>query len=370
MKILLLEAFYGGSHKKWADDLILNSSHEINLYSLPARAWKWRMHGAAIHFAKKYMEDDFYADLILATDMVDFSTFVALCKTKLTNAKLALYFHENQLTYPWSETDEDTKHHRDQHYAFINLTSALTADCVFFNSTFHKTSFLNELPHFLNAFPDYQEKWVDKAIEEKSKVLPIGFSFKNILTYEHKEKFAQKRATILWNHRWEYDKNPEQFFKVLLQLKNNGIQFQLIVLGEKTSTYPKVFDESKVLFKDEIIHFGYVETKAEYFRLLFLADILPVTSIQDFFGISIVEAMYCHVFPLLPNRLVYPEHLPEAYQHTFLYDTEEDLVKRLQRLIFDVKVIRKQNLRQWVEKYDWSIQIEQYDTFFNEIIEE
>ena len=34
-----------------------------------------------------------------------------------------------------------------------------------------------------------------------------------------------KRAVILWNHRWEYDKNPESFFKLLFKLADQNIDF-------------------------------------------------------------------------------------------------------------------------------------------------
>jgi len=36
---------------------------------------------------------------------------------------------------------------------------------------------------------------------------------------------------ILWNARWEHDKNPEQFFEVLFSLDEAGLPFRLAVLG-------------------------------------------------------------------------------------------------------------------------------------------
>ncbi len=48
--------------------------------------------------------------------------------------------------------------------------------------------------------------------------------------------------------------------------------------------------------------YGYVESLADYARLLWRADILPVTSQHDSFGASVVEAIYCGVYPLLPRR--------------------------------------------------------------------
>jgi hypothetical protein len=96
---------------------------------------------------------------------------------------------------------------------------------------------------------------------------------------------------------------------------------------------------------------------------LWEADILPVTSVQDFFGASVVEAMYCNTIPMLPKRLAYPEHIPSNLHHTFFYD-ENEFVDKLQKRIMDVRILRIQNTQQFVKKYDWSEMISVYDKAF------
>jgi hypothetical protein len=49
MKFLFLEPFYGGSHRDFADGWIKHSRHRFDLFTLPARFWKWRMRGAALY---------------------------------------------------------------------------------------------------------------------------------------------------------------------------------------------------------------------------------------------------------------------------------------------------------------------------------
>ena len=61
--------------------------------------------------------------------MLNLPVFKSLIKS---NVKIVLYFHENQITYPWSDNDPDIKLKRDQHYGFINYTSALIADEIIF----------------------------------------------------------------------------------------------------------------------------------------------------------------------------------------------------------------------------------------------
>ena len=47
MKILLLEPYYTGSHKQWADDYKHYSDNEIRILKMRGQFWKWRMHGGA-----------------------------------------------------------------------------------------------------------------------------------------------------------------------------------------------------------------------------------------------------------------------------------------------------------------------------------
>jgi len=367
MKILLLEPYFIGSHKDWAEELKRFSRHDIEIWSLSGHHWKWRMHGGAVTFARRFNESTLQPDLILATDMLDLTTFLSLTRTRTANIPTAIYFHENQLTYPWSPTDKDTKLQRDTHYAFINFTSALTADQVFFNSAYHRQSFLAALPEFLKGFPDHNETNSIGAVTEKSTVLHLGVDLQALRDLAPKEMTLYKRAVILWNHRWEYDKNPDEFFRALFTLQDRGMEFKLILLGKNYGKKPPIFEEAKERFKDDILHYGYAESKEEYVHWLYHADILPVTSYHDFFGVSVVQAMACDVVPLLPKRLAYPEHLPEAYHTAYFYEDEKHLLKRLQRLIFNARVIRKQNSHQYAMKYDWGSIVETYDTAFEKI---
>jgi hypothetical protein len=149
MRILIIEPFMVESHRAWAEDYSRFSAHEVRILGLNGAHWKWRMHGGAITLAKRYTELDWEPDLILASDMIDLALFSSLLRRELEGVKVAVYFHENQLTYPWSEKDEDGRQGTDLHYAFINYSSALVADRVYISSALHKESFLKALADFL-----------------------------------------------------------------------------------------------------------------------------------------------------------------------------------------------------------------------------
>lgn len=361
MEIALIEPFFGGSHKRWAQEYAKFSQHNVHLFTLPGSHWKWRMHGGAVALAEQYLNKSIGADLILATDMLDLGVFLGLTRKLTSHVPVALYMHENQLNYPWSPTDGDIPQQRNHHYSFINYTSALSADRVFFNSAYHRDAFLAELPKFLKMFPDQQGLGNVAEIERKSEVLHLGMDLAAIDAVRPMQKEWIPRAVIGWNHRWEYDKGPDDFFKALYILADRGVDFKVVVLGEHYGKSPACFEEFRQAMPDRILHYGYAKDYAEYIRLLSLCDILPVTSQHDFFGASVVEAMYCDVVPLLPNRLAYPEHIPAKFHKTFFYDDFEHMVNRLQRLIFDVKVIRPQKLGHFVKHYDWQTLAPVYD---------
>ena len=140
--ILLLEPFYGGSHKAFVDGLKRFSRHRVEAITLPDRFWKWRMRGAAILMAERMRSLRPPPDVILASDMLS----VADLKAFLGPAAppILLYMHENQLSYPLPPLPEGGR--VDHQFAFTNVTSCLAAEKVLFNSEFHREAFLKALP--------------------------------------------------------------------------------------------------------------------------------------------------------------------------------------------------------------------------------
>ena len=359
MHILLLSPFHGGSHQHWAEGYQAVSRHRVEVLGLPARHWKWRMHGAAVHFARALAGRP-RPDLVLATDMLDLAAFLGLARRWLAAVPVVLYCHENQLTYPWSPQDPDPAQQRDRHYAFINFTSALAADRVLFNSQYHRDAFLTALPRFLAAFPDRAEADAAATIQARSQVLPVGLDLTGLA---EPAPPATAPPLVLWNHRWEYDKDPEAFFALMQRLADDGLAFRLAILGQRQGRVPGVFAAARNRLGERIVQFGTVPNRRDYAAWLRRAQLLPVTARHDFFGISVVEAIAAGCRPLLPRRLAYPEHLPPELAQAYLYDDPQDLYQRARRALLDPTPAAPQ-LAHWVGRYDWSRQGPRYDALF------
>jgi len=365
LKTLIIEPFFVGSHASWAEGYATHSHNEIDILKLSGNHWKWRMHGGAVTLARQFLERRLSPDLIVATDMLDLTTFLALTRERTAEVPTATYFHENQITYPWSPKDRDLKRDRDKNYGFINFTSALAADTVFFNSRFHLESFVGAIPDFLRQFPDHQELGQAERIIAKSKVLPLGLDLRMFDAVEPSD--SEEQPLVLWNHRWEYDKNPVEFFDALITLFERGRKFGVVLLGEQFDVAPKEFVSGIKRLSDRILHSGFAESRTDYARWLKRCSIIPVTSHHDFFGASIVEAMYCGCFPLLPRRLSYPELIPDELHQRCFYEPESELVEKLDAAITNVDNPDTGAFRKAAARFDWSVMAPVYDDAFEHL---
>ncbi len=360
MKILFLESFFSGSHKDFALGYQKHSSHSIELITLPARFWKWRMRGAALYFYEQIQDIDSF-DAILATDMMDVADFKALCNRN--DLPVLLYFHENQLSYPLAPREK-----RDFHLGMTNIISALCASQVVFNSKFHLNEFKRETKILLNRMPDCRTPWINDQVFEKTSVIYPGCSFaKGDLPLNKKDL---NKPLIIWNHRWEYDKNPNDFFDALRYLKDKSIPFSLALLGEKYDMIPDVFKTARDEFKDELMTYGYAESRKDYESWLKKGAIVVSTAIQENFGISVVEAVRFGCIPLLPNRLSYPEIMPEAFHPQIIYKTKEDLFLKLEKTVLNYSscLSMQKKLSQSMEKFSWQVMVKKYDAALKSLI--
>ncbi|XP_010878254.1 glycosyltransferase-like domain-containing protein 1 isoform X2 [Esox lucius] len=172
MSVLLVEAFYGGSHKQLID-LLRENVEDCVAYTLPAKKWQWRARTAALYFMQAIPASPTYR-VLFASSVLNLSELVAL-RPDLVRLKKVLYFHENQLVYPVRKHQD-----RDFQYGYNQVLSCLVADVVAFNSSFNMESFLSSISSFMKMIPDHRPKELDKLIRPKCRVLHFPILFPHV----------------------------------------------------------------------------------------------------------------------------------------------------------------------------------------------
>ncbi|MDX1639207.1 MAG: DUF3524 domain-containing protein [Balneolaceae bacterium] len=364
MNILAVEPYFSGSHKAFLRGLREHSRHTIIPINLSYKGWKWRMHGDSVALAGMVKEVEEEIDLLFVSSMTNLPAFLALTNPRFAEVPKIMYMHENQFTQPIPEDEE-----RDLTYCYINYLSMLAADRLIFSSTFHKDDVMRALPGFLENHPDDKHYNTLDNIAGKSEVLYPGLDLRRFDS-EPDTRDSNEHPVIVWNQRWQFDRNPAMFFRVLNRLNDIDLKFDLILAGDTQHEKPEEFEKAWQRYGRHITHFGYVENKKNYSKLLHSGDIVVSTATYEFFCVAIMEAIYCGCHPLLPNRLHYPELIPESLQRPLLhapvlYDTEDDLFHYLKDLITgESKPLPKKSLQSINRHLDWSNRIEDFDTMF------
>ncbi|MDI6403020.1 DUF3524 domain-containing protein [Balneolaceae bacterium ANBcel3] len=300
-EVWLLSSYQTDSHKIWTRWL-LSEFDDINwkLMELSGRRFRWRIRGNPVSWLNKL--PDSVPDVIIATSMVDIATIKGL-HPRLAEIPVWYYFHENQFAYPLSE------HQANQvDPQMVQLYGALASDRLFFNSEFNRVSFLNGVFKLLRTKPQAETLEIKLLLESKSEVLPIPVQ--PIDAVEPKEE-----VSILWNHRWEYDKAPEVFTEAILRLEKKQIPFKLMLLGSRSDTHT---DPSLLLLREElperILSDGCL-SRSSYETMVGRSSIAVSTAIHEFQGFSMLEATSAGACPLVPDHLCYPEIYPEEYRY-------------------------------------------------------
>lgn len=323
LRILALEPYYGGSHKAVLDLLAERVDADWTLITLPARKWKWRMRGAAITMAAQ-VRDITEAnggvppfDVIFASTFLNLAEFRGLVDARTAAVPAIVYFHENQLVYPNRHTAE-----WDLQFPLTNITSALSAQRCVFNTAWNRDGFLGGIDAFLREFPDHRPRGVATIIAERSEVLGVPF---DPAPFDAVAISRPARCRIVWPHRWEHDKNPDAFFRVINRLALEEHDFEVAVAGQSFSETVEEFRAATESLGTRLVHCGEPASRAEYAALLASSDVAVSTADNEFFGLAMIEACRAGCAPLVPDRLAYPELYPGSMR----YSTEDELLARL-----------------------------------------
>ncbi|TXR53180.1 tRNA-queuosine alpha-mannosyltransferase domain-containing protein [Reinekea thalattae] len=340
---LLLSGYHALSQKHWAEFVVHNTDFNWQLLALPARYFSWRMRGAPLSFAA--LDEPALAqpyDFLVATSSVDLATVQSLYPA-LRNIPSLLYFHENQFAYPKTNQPKAMID-----WQMVNLYSALRADYLVFNSQFNQQSFLTGVTELMRKLPDLVPKGITEKLADKSSVLAVPIVEPRALKPDAHAVTSQTSSlpatdcktisskalekatkastqdngiTVLWNHRWEWDKNPALLLEIIKQVNEQALPIRFVLTGQQFRTVPTELQQIEQQFAHLIKQAGFIEQDEDYRATLQQCDVVLSTADHEFQGIAVMEAVSEGCVPLLPNRLSYPEF----FDANFLYNGQKSI---------------------------------------------
>ena len=366
--VLVVEPWYGGSHRAWADGLVRHSRHRVRLVTHPDRFWRWRLRGGAVTLAdlvRAEVEEHGRPDVVIISSLVHGAALLGLTRRSLGDVPVVAYVHESQLRYP--TTGGRTP---DTDAAMANWQTLLAADAVWWNSAFHRTTVLEALPGVLQAAPDLSHAaWVPR-IEANSSVVPVGVELAGLLGAERRSSSSAGAVPlVVWNQRWEHDKDPLGWLRIMARLADTGVGFRLALAGERPRERDDVAQSLLDRLDDHIEVDRYLDAEA-YRALLLRSDVILSCARHEFFGISVVEAIAAGCVPVLPDTLSHPELVPDRWHDAVLHPpgrAQDALAAVLTDL--DGARARVAGLRQAMERWSWPRVIDRYDTALTALTE-
>ncbi|RMF74151.1 MAG: DUF3524 domain-containing protein [Acidobacteria bacterium] len=237
-----------------------------------------------------------------------------------------LYLHENQLSYPRAPGEP-----LDRGFATAHLSSVLAADAIAFNSRHHRGAMRDAMAAFLDEMPAPRPRGVLARLR-RAAVLHPGLATDALPALRPRP--AGDPPVVLWNHRWEEDKRPGAFARIMLRLADQGVAFRLVLLGTTCQVRPRARELLVERLGERVLRAAPAPSGAAYRGWLARSDVVVSTAAQENFGYAMLEAMACGAVPVAPARLAYPEVLgPALAREGLLVRTDRDLERRLAGLL-------------------------------------
>tara|TARA_R110000782_G_scaffold81533_1_gene161009 strand:- start:3319 stop:4422 length:1104 start_codon:yes stop_codon:yes gene_type:complete len=365
MRILVLSAYHADSHRCWLDGLMAHLPDiEWTVLSLPARYFSWRIRGNSLTWAMQQREVLSAAyDLVLATSMTDLSALRGLVPA-LCQIPTAVYFHENQFSYPQSAQQRDSVEPQ-----ILNLYTALAADRVLFNSEYNRSTFLSGVDTLMARLPDFAPRAEVAAGLANCDVLPVGI---DLDLNAPRRLSAGIRLKVLWNHRWEYDKGPDRLLALVKECDRQGLAIDFYIAGQQFRNSPDEFEQIKAILSasDNLVlaQWGYVSDSVQYADVLASCDIALSTAIHDFQGLSVLQAVAAGCVPLVPDRLCYPQWFNAEYRYQSSDNLTEEAAAccaKLAELLVQKKAGRLSSVD--ISMLDWDVLAPKYLSVFEEL---
>ncbi len=346
MLIDLVNPWHRGSHRSWAEGYAERSRHAIRLVALEGEAWRWRLQSGAVALVEPMAaawRADGAPDVLLVSGMVDTSVLLGLLRPP-ERTKVVVYQHESQVARPRPDQPEA----RDA--VLAQWRGWLAADEIWFATEWHRAVAFRGLLAFAESQPGPEITRTLRALADRTAVVPVGVDL---------EPFSEPAVPdggppiVLWNHRWEPDKDPAAFVSAVDRLVRDGVGFRLVLAGDHGDSGAPEYDDLLRRHTDRVEAAGPFDPPT-YNELVRRADVVVSTAVHEFFGVAMVEAMAAGAVPVLPDRLAYPEILGEWAELAY---ADRTFGSALAAALDDLDAARRRTsgLAESMQRFDWSV---------------
>jgi len=303
LDILAIEPFYGGDRKSMLDTIMRCSSHRWSLLKLPPRRIERRLVAAA-HWFSEHLTIHGVAnvDLVFASDALNLADFYRLVPG-LSGVPALAYFHTNQLPPPEAEQDITAPAAPP---VLANLSTAATAQEIWFNSAFHQRCFFERTRALLAR----HEKAFDRdpliELAGKSRVMLPPTDLHIVQSVKTASSIQRDKRTIFID---TCDSDCQVLNQALETLSKKKQAFQLIVTGPAKGLSAQ-WPRATVPENDQ---FAIVQGM--------LKSGLFVSARHDaFWDERLLLALAAGCWPIAPAQGVYADLIPKLLDERCMYD--------------------------------------------------
>ena len=359
LDVVLLEPWNRGSHQRWAQGLAAHSRHRVHVIGSTDDRWRRALRTNPVDFGRRIEALDHPIDCLIASTPIDLPAVLGHARRSLAGVPCVLYAHETQVAYP-----AGPKGGQASPAMAADWGSMLVADVVVVASRHHKSALEQALPPYAAEHHDVDPEAADRAAEIASQlvVIPQG------VTSEGCGEPGTGPPRILWNHRWAHDKAPERFVHAMNQLAGDGLDFEILALGEVERSGRAAQRRLVDTLPGRIACLGH-QHRHDYDTAIRTADIVVSTARHEFFGVAVAEAIAAGARPLLPDRLAYPELIPPELSGELLYRGALSAALRplLTQNRSDLHRHQRQTLGH-IDRFSWDRVVSLYDDVIESVV--
>jgi len=252
----------------------------------------------------------------------------------MNNVKVKIFAYLHAASY----VEEDAFEIAKDYQRFTEIGWVASCDKVFVATEHHKKIFTDRR---LSLVPEQdRQRYQDKIVVTGNPVFTNAYKHTN----------AIKKNKILLTNRFDYEKRPNETLEIFKTLKEKHPSWEFVVTsGHKKLKSNKQWlldkayeyqDQGIITIKDNL-------TKDQYHKELEEAKVVVSNNtVQETFGICVIEALVYNAAAVCPNCLSHPEIVPEG----MLFDTKEQQIKAIENYMENPV-----DCKPYVDKYEQSV---------------